>query len=160
MADFFAWRRISLHVNWLSPHGTSEVFGLMFTRWEFFFLLSSIQSLYALHRLAIVDEPGSVERRELVGQIWQSARRSLRNASSVAGLRLAVSFPGADLVKSRERPAFLLEHLLRRRREDEEPVSPLEAIGTLPRGAFRPAPPDHSMDDLLSKLRRLDDRAP
>jgi MFS family permease len=159
-ADFFARRRISLQINWTNPHGTSELFGLMFTRWEFFFLLSSLLGLYALHRLSTVHESGSIERREMMGHVWQSARRSLRNVSSVAGLRVAVSFPGADLIKSRERPTFLLEQLFGRRRDGEKPPGSLDVIGTLLRGSFRPPAPDRSMDDLLSKLRKLDDREP
>jgi MFS family permease len=83
-ADFFARRRMSLRLDWSSPHGTREVFGLMFTRWEFFFLLSALIGLYALHRLATVREEGAVDRREVVGHIVTSARRTLRNVSSVA----------------------------------------------------------------------------
>ncbi|WP_375427443.1 MFS transporter [uncultured Sphingomonas sp.] len=157
-ADFFARRRIALHVDWSSPRGTSEVFGLMFTHWEFFFLLSSLLGLYALHRLATVHEPGEVERREVVGHIWTSARRTLRNVSSVAGLRLAVSFPGADLIKSRERPPFMLEYLFGQHREGDKPASPAATIGTLLGASFGTAPTDDRMEALLGELRDIDRR--
>jgi MFS family permease len=155
-ADFFARRRIALHVEWSSPHGTSEVFGLMFTRWEFFFLLSSLIGLYALHRLTTVQETGAADRQEVVNHIWKRARRSLYNASSVAGLRLAVSFPGADLIKSRERRPFLLENLFRQFDGRGKPAKSEEVIGTFLKASFDVAPPDHKMDDLLSELRKAE----
>lgn len=152
-ADFFARRRIALHVDWSNPHGTSALFGLTFTRWEFFFLLSSLVGLYALHRLALVQEAGAVERRELVGHVWQSARRTLRDVSSIAGLRLAVSFPGADLIKSRERRPFFLEHLFGREPEREGGVSAAEMVGALLDASFGSASTDAEMDAaLLSAL--------
>jgi MFS family permease len=151
MADFFASRRLELHLIWSSQHGTSDVFGLMFTHWEFFFLLSFVLGLYSLHRLTLVQEPGSVDRREVVDHILTTARRTLRNVSTVAGLRLAISFPGADLIKSRERRPFLLEQLFQR----NKPASGTEAVGTLLRASFDNAPPDGKIDDLMSQLRKL-----
>jgi len=153
-ADFFARRRIALHIDWSSPHGTSVVFGVMFTRWEFFFLLSSLLGLYALHRLTLVHEPGSVERREVVGHIWTSARRTLRNVSSVAGLRLAVSFPGADLIKSRERRPFVLEKVFGRDNSGQVPATPTEALGVLLGNTFDGASPDRQMRTLWSSCGR------
>jgi MFS family permease len=156
-ADFFARRQIALHVDWSGPHGTSQVFGLMFTRWEFFFLLSSLLGLYALHRLTTVHEVGAAARQELVGHLWKRARRSLYNVSSVAGLRIAVNFPGADLIKSRERRPFLLEHLFRQIAGRGQPASPPEVIGAFLKASFDIPSPDHVMDDLLRKLRKMDE---
>ena len=153
-ADFFARRRLELSLNWFSPSGVEQLLGITFSHWEFFFLLSALLGLYSLHRLSTVDEPGAVERREVVQHIFTSARRTLRNASSVAGLRLAVSFPGGELIKLRERAPLLLEELY----EDEKHVSPapppIAAMHALLDSAFNAPANDGSLDELLKRLDR------
>ncbi|HEU4968343.1 MFS transporter [Sphingomonas sp.] len=151
-ADFFARRRLELSLNWFSPSGVEQLLGITFSHWEFFFLLSALLGLYSLHRLSAVEEPGAVERREVVQHIFTSARRTLRNASSVAGLRLAVSFPGGDLIKLRERDRLLLEDVY----EDEKHVSPapppIAAMHALLESAFSAPANDRAFDELLKRL--------
>ena len=81
-----------------------------------------------------------------------SARRTLRNASSVAGLRLAVSFPGGDLIKLRERDRLLLEDVY----EDEKHVSPapppIAAMNAMLESALRAPANDRAFDELLKRL--------
>ncbi|HYZ48195.1 MAG TPA: MFS transporter, partial [Sphingomonas sp.] len=153
-ADFFARRQLTLTIDWTSPSGVAELVGLSLTHWEFFFVLSALIGLYSLHRLSAIEEPGAVERREVVQHIFSSARRTLRNASTVAGLRLAVSFPGGELIKLRERPPLLLEDIY----EDEKRVSPAPprtaAIGALLGAAFEEPANDGNFEDLLKKLDR------
>ena len=115
-----------------------ELIGLAFTHWEFFLLLFALMGLYTIHRLSLVDEPGTVAPRELVQHAWSSARQTLRNASSVAGLRLAVSFPGGDLIKSREPRRLILATLFAR--EEGSGSAKRDAVGALLGAAFaRPA---------------------
>lgn len=149
LADFFARRQLALTLDWTSPSGTAELFGVAFTHWEFFFLLSAVLGLYALHRLSAVNEAGSVERREIVDHIVTSARHSLRNASSVAGVRQAVAFPAGAIIKSREGTRFLLETLFER---DSKRVSPIDAVGTLLDGSFLEPLPDEELEALLREL--------
>jgi MFS family permease len=150
-ADFFARRQLSLRLEWSSPSGVDELFGLALTHWEFFFVLSAAMGLYSLHRLSVIQEPGAVDRREVVHHIWESARRTLRNASSVAGLRLAVSFPGGELIKLRERERFLLEDLY-----DQSRVAPAPqgAMGELLNAAFGKPGTDGTLDELIARLDR------
>lgn len=151
-ADFFARRQLALSLDWTSPSGVEKLIGLSLTHWEFFFVLSALIGLYSLHRLSTVHEPGAVEGREVVQHIFSSARRTLRNASSVAGLRLAVSFPGGELIKLRERERFLLEDIY----EGEKRVSPappdFAAMGALLTAAFGAPGKDGDIDHLLRKL--------
>jgi MFS family permease len=151
-ADFFARRQLKLHLEWVSPSGTNELFGLAFTHWEFFFLLSALLGLYTLHRLTNVDEPGSVEGREVVGHVWLTARRTLRNASSVAGLRQALSFPSGDLIKSREGLRLVIPHIL------ESSLRRLgggaAAVGRMLGTSFAEPELDGEFDDLLKQLDR------
>lgn len=153
-ADFFARRQLALRLDWTSPSGVAELIGLSLTHWEFFFVLAALLGLYSLHRLSTVVEPGEVQRREVVQHIFASARRTLRNASSVAGLRLAVSFPGGDLIKLRERPPLLLEDIY----EDEKRVSsappPTAAIHALLDSAFGEPANDRRFEEMLKKLDR------
>lgn len=149
LADFFARRQLALTLDWTSPSGTAELFGIAFTHWEFFFLLSAALGLYALHRLSAVNEAGSVERREIVDHIVTSARHSLRNASSVAGVRQAVAFPAGAIIKSREGTRFLLETLFER---DSKRVEPIDTVGTLLDGSFLEPLPDEELDALLREL--------
>jgi MFS family permease len=153
-ADFFARRQLALTLDWTSPTGVEELIGLSLSHWEFFFVLSALIGLYSLHRLSTVREPGSVEGREVVHHIFTSARRSLRNASSVAGLRLAVSFPGGELIKTRERTPLLLEDLY----EGDKRVSPappnVAAMHRLLDATFDAPANDRSFEDLLDSLDR------
>jgi hypothetical protein len=63
------------------------------TAWDFYFLLAGIIGLYAIHRLSLVEERGAIEPREMVNQVLAETRRSIRNVSSVAGLRAATDVP-------------------------------------------------------------------
>ena len=48
--------------------------------------------LYALHRLTLVREEGHVKERVVLDALFESARRGMRNLSTVAGLRAATEF--------------------------------------------------------------------
>lgn len=150
-ADFFARRRLELHIEWTSPAGIEQLVGLGLTHWEFFFVLSALVGLYTLHRLSVVEEPGAVGRREVVQHVFSSARRTLRNASTVAGLRLAVSFPSGDLIKTRERRRFLLENMFERE-EAKEGREGARATGILLGSAFEPPARNDEFDALLAEL--------
>ncbi len=148
-ADFFARRRLAINVEWASPAGLHDVLGLSITHWEFFFLLSAIGGLYTLHRLSAVEEAGTVEPRQVVQHIFSSARRTLRNASTVAGLRVAVAFPAADLIKAREPRKLILKSVYG---AQDAATPPGKAVGTLLGATFDPPGPDPTMDRLLREL--------
>jgi MFS family permease len=152
MADFVARRRLELRLLWSSPHGTERLFGLTFSYWEFFFLLSALLGSYALFRLSKVQDPGSVERRETVDEIWSGTVRTLRNASSVAGPRLATVFPAAQIIRAREGTRFLLERFFTERLA-RSVESETEKVGELLAASYYAEPAsDASMDDLMRQL--------
>ncbi|WP_145958992.1 MFS transporter [Sphingobium sp. SCG-1] len=153
-ADLMAQNRLELNLTWFAPQGARELASLTLAHWQFFFLLSALMGLYALHRLATIQEPGAVERSEVVQHVWSSARRSLRNASSVAGLRLAIGFPGGELIKLRERGRLLLERLYETAGSHREQKVRAEAVGTLLSSAFKePSDDGSAFDDLLSRMK-------
>lgn len=149
-ADFFARRSLRLELNWASPGGVDELIGLSVSHWEFFFLLSAMLGLYTLHRLSVVAEPGAVRPKELVQFAWSSAQRVLHNASSVAGLLVAVNFPAADLIEARGRRR-LTERVVDP--VNDPTVSRKDEVGFLLRRAFdEPAPTTAEFDEVLARL--------
>lgn len=102
LADFFAARRFELLARWSSPQGAVSL-PIALTAWDFYFLIAGLIGLYAIHRLSLVEERGAIERREMVGQVLLETGRTIRNISSVAGLRGATDLPGALLRDARLR---------------------------------------------------------
>lgn len=102
LADFFTKRKLELLLRWSNPR---DVFSLplVLTSWDFYFLLAGILGMYAIHRLSLVSEQGEIETRELVGEMLNETRRSIRNISSVAGLRGATAVPVSLLRDARVR---------------------------------------------------------
>ena len=102
LAQFFAARQFELVARWSSPNGVFTL-PIVLTAWDFYFLLAGLIGLYAVHRLSLVRETGEIERRAMVGQVLNETRRSIRNISSVAGLRAATDLPAALLRDARLR---------------------------------------------------------
>jgi MFS family permease len=101
-AEFFALRQFELVARWTGPGGAIAL-PIVLTRWDFYFLIAGVIGLYAVHRLSLVAEHGEIERRAMVGQVLGETRRTIRNISSVAGLRAATDLPGALLRDARLR---------------------------------------------------------
>lgn len=100
-ASFFEKRQLRFAMEWRSPEGALELVTLSIGWWQFFFLISAAIGLYSLHRLSLVREEGEVPRREMLQHVLNVARRGVRNASTVAGLRAAVAFPAGRIVRER-----------------------------------------------------------
>lgn len=109
LAEAFARRRFELTARWTGPHG-SVALPITLTVWDFYFLLAGVFGLYAIHRLSLVQEQGAIEPREMVNQVLAEARRTIRNISSVAGLRAATDLPGALLRDTRLRVRLRRAH--------------------------------------------------
>ncbi|MBP7334886.1 MFS transporter [Niveispirillum sp.] len=92
LADYFTERRLGLLLSWTNPRGVHEL-PLVLTSWDFYFLLAGIIGFYAIHRLTLVTEQGTVDPREMMTEMFNETMRSIRNISSVAGLRGAVTVP-------------------------------------------------------------------
>ena len=100
LADFFAARRFELVARWTSPDSVVAL-PVRLGQWDFYFLIAGVIGLYAIHRLSLVAEHGEIERREMVNQVISETRRTIRNISSVAGLRAATDLPGSLLRDTR-----------------------------------------------------------
>src|SRR3546814_15860062 len=90
----------------MSPDGVFTYLALSLSNWDFYFLLSALLGLYALHRLGHVREPGEVSREEALRHLVREPRGSIHNFSTVTGLKALTDLP-ADLVREiRVRPLF------------------------------------------------------
>ncbi len=114
LADFFAARQFELVARWSGPNGVFAL-PIVLTQWDFYFLIAGIIGVYAIHRLSLVQERGEIERREMVGHVLIETRRTIRNISSVAGLRAATDLPGALVRDARLRVRLRRAQLARRR---------------------------------------------
>jgi MFS family permease len=102
-ADFFAARQLGLQLTWQDPSGLHELLTFRLSHWDFYFLISAVLGVYALHRLSMVDEHGEIERARLVEELSLRVREGVRNVSPVAGLRAIVAFPGGALLQFNQR---------------------------------------------------------
>lgn len=106
-ADFFAAREFEILLRWTSPNGVALVSPLSLSRWDFYFLIAGAVGVYAIHRLTLVAESGEIRRREMVEEVINQTRRSVRNVSTVAGLRAVTNLPGTFLREAEVRARFL-----------------------------------------------------
>lgn len=102
LADFFARRKLELLVRWSNPRAAFSL-PITLTSWDFYFLIAGALGIYAMHRLSLVAEQGEIERREMVGELLSETRLTIRNISSVAGLRAATAVPVSLLRDARAR---------------------------------------------------------
>jgi len=106
LADFFGKRKLVLLARWSHPDGAFSL-PFVLTSWDFYFLLAGGLGLYAIHRLSLISEVGEIKTREMVGEVLNETRRTIRNISSVAGLRAATSIPVSLLRDARVRLRYI-----------------------------------------------------
>jgi hypothetical protein len=99
-ADLFASTELSFILRWHSEHAAAEFNALDFTHWDFFFFFATAIGMYALHRLSLVQEEGEVHESVVLDHLRAGARRTLRNLSTVAGLRHSTDYPLDTLIES------------------------------------------------------------
>ena len=105
-ADFFSARRLELILRWTSPEGILMFAPLKLSHWDFYFLIAGVLGLATLTRLGLVREEGEIKRREMVQQILHQTRRSVRNLSTVSGLRALTELPSGLIRETQIRLRF------------------------------------------------------
>ncbi|MBE1529454.1 MFS family permease [Sphingopyxis sp. OAS728] len=106
LADFFAVRQLELVGRWTSPDGVFTYLSLRLSNWDFYFLLSALLGLYALHRLGHVKETGEASREEVLRHLVAETRGSIHNFSTVTGLKALTDFPAGLIREIRVRQRF------------------------------------------------------
>jgi len=84
-SQFFSERKVGLVLEWSGPVLRGEVLGVHLSGWDFYFVLSALFGLYALHRLAFVSEDGALEGREMMHAMLDRARTRFARPPAVAG---------------------------------------------------------------------------
>lgn len=102
-ADFFVTRELSLVVHWVAPSGERDIPALFVSQWEFFFILAAAIGLYSIHRLSLIREEGEVEEKIVMQEVLSETRRTIRNLSTIAGLRAVSELPIAVIQRSLRR---------------------------------------------------------
>jgi MFS family permease len=115
LADFFASRRLELLLRWSNPQQMFSL-PLVLTSWDFYFLIAGLIGIYAMHRLTLVSEQGEIEPREMMSEMLSETRRSIRNISTVAGLRAATAVPVSLLRDARVRLRLRRAQAVRKQR--------------------------------------------
>ncbi len=94
LADLFGPHTVEFSISWLVD---GELFSLIPTYRlsgiDFLFIISTIIGIYALHRIALVKEPGEVEERVVLDALLAETRRNVRTVSTVDGLRHTFQVP-------------------------------------------------------------------
>jgi MFS family permease len=104
LAQWFAWRELSILVNWSSPSGAAAWKVLQFQHWEFLFAISFALGLYVMHALSRVREGEEHSERIVVQQFVFEAGRVFEQMSSIAVVSLTAVFPFGRLIERRRRP--------------------------------------------------------
>jgi hypothetical protein len=102
-ADFFLDRKLSLIARWENPISEQDITTLSLEQWDFFFIFAVIVGLFSLHRLSFVQEKGDVGERIVIESLINGALHSVRNLSSIAGLRGLTDFPMDVLRKTHQK---------------------------------------------------------
>jgi MFS family permease len=100
LSQWFADKELSFVLNWRTAAGAAEVVALRLRHWDFFFALAFVLGLYAIFRLDKIKEEGEVDQREVVREFMLEAQRSIRNLSTVAGLRVLTRAPFGRLASN------------------------------------------------------------
>lgn len=98
LSQWFADKELSLVLNWGAGEAAVKLVALRLQHWDFFFAIAFVLGLYAIIRLDKVEEAGDVDERQVARQFMLEAQRSIRNLSTVAGLRLITRAPFGRLV--------------------------------------------------------------
>ncbi len=111
IGSFFAVREISIKLFYNSDISVADkVFSipaLNFRGLDFVFFTAALFGLYAIRRLSLVEEAGTIGEKEVREQIYQSMRTRLGNAYGISsGMRRIPMFPIELLKKTKGAAAF------------------------------------------------------
>jgi MFS family permease len=98
------WEMTAL-VHWGDGPNMIDIIAMRLRHWDFLFAFAFVWGLFALTRLHRVEEPGeNADERLVIQEFMAMAGRSVRNLSTVGGLRGLTRLPTADLAADKRRP--------------------------------------------------------
>lgn len=97
-ADFFKNVQLDLPVILKISEDVYSLPILNFKGLDFLFLLTFIVGIYAIHRLALVNEEGSVDRKDVIDDLTEAVITPLKSLSIVAGAQRIAIMPISGLM--------------------------------------------------------------
>lgn len=97
-ADFFEDKGLSLDFHYQNHAGDMMLTTLSLEHWDFFFIIAFMMGIYAMHRLSMVEEKGTVREKVVIREMMLDTGRVLKTLSSVGGLRDITMSPMAMMV--------------------------------------------------------------
>ncbi|MFX1270758.1 MAG: MFS transporter [Promethearchaeota archaeon] len=119
LADLFDLHQLSISITWISPTGVVVVDAYRLMGLDFILILSVIFGIFAVYRLAYIEEQGEVEERVVLEAIVAETRRNVKTISTVDGLRHTF-----------EAPINLTRRAVKRRRKKKKVKSEEPLYGT------------------------------
>ena len=120
IGGFFAIKEISM--KFLYYHDTAKmdemvsIPALSFRGIDFVFFASAIVGFYAIHRLSLIEEAGTIDDKEVRENIYSSVRTSLTSLTGFSmGLRRMSAFPYETLVRSGKTASSMVSGTLRKK---------------------------------------------
>ena len=101
LADFFAARQLGLLFTWFEPSREYQFYALRLEALDFVFLAAVAMGLYALSRLARVEEDGHITERSVIDEAFDEVVLPFRTMSTVEGIRRLTFFPVSALQRLR-----------------------------------------------------------
>ena len=101
LADFFAARQLGLLFTWSEPSREFQFYALRLEALDFVFLAAVAFGVYALGRLARVEEEGQITERSVIDEALDEVVLPFRTMSTVEGIRRLTFFPLSTLQRLR-----------------------------------------------------------
>lgn len=100
LSEWFADKELTFLIHWRMGDEATELVALRLRHWDFFFALAFLLGLFAIVRLDKIREAGEIDQREVVREFMLEAQRSIRNLSTVSGLRVLTRAPFGRLANT------------------------------------------------------------
>lgn len=97
LASFFAAKELALTFSWSDSGNLLAIPTFNLRGLDFLFLITFILGLYALHRLALVHEEGSVDERVVLEELREEIADSVRGIASFSSMRQVVTFSASGV---------------------------------------------------------------
>lgn len=78
---------------------------MSFVGLDFLFVVTFLLGLYAMHRLAFVNEQGSVDEKVVLDELREQIMEGVQAVASFAALRQVVAFTAGAITPALRRPA-------------------------------------------------------
>lgn len=125
IGSYFAAREIGVRIFYRGDTSMPDEFSMPamhFQGLDFVFITAAIFGFYALHRLSLVEEEGTVSEGAVREQVMASMRQTFVSASNIAGVRRMTFFP-YELLRASARNRLRRNHkALRTPRNGEPPA--------------------------------------